>query len=369
MVEKGKISQFQLFAMIVLFLFGSTTIVTSINIAGRNTWISAIFSLFAALGIAKVIFLLSQKFPGQTLVEYLPLLLGRKLGKLVAVFYLWYFLHLGSIVLRNYGELLGAAIMPETPIWFFHLTLGLVTAFLIYNKLEVMGRMSELAFPFTIGLSLMTSLLLTVTGHLKWETLLPIFETGIKPIILGSIPLTAFPYGELIIFAMIIPYLKEAKKAKRPLFSGLLFGWIILFFTLTETLSFYGEYMATLAFPRFFAVRLISIGDFIERIEPLILATWLMAGLIKVGVCLYGFVLGFAQLFRISDYNFLVIPAITMMAGLANLIYENIFEMLNFTVNIYPLYAMPFQIGFPLLLLILATFKQKKKAKPAGKAL
>ncbi|MFZ3171399.1 MAG: endospore germination permease [Carboxydocellales bacterium] len=358
MLEKGKLTSIQLFCLVTSFMFGSTVILQNLTAAGRDTWISTILAI--ACGVIMVIITtqLALSFPGLTLIEYIELLFGKILGKLIGALYLWYFMHLGALVLRNYGDLMSITVMQETPIWFFHLTLALIVAFFVYKRIEVMGRVSELLLPLTLLISIITSIFINLSGVMLTKNLKPVLEHGLTDILKGSFSIASFPYQESILFAMIYPYVNIPTKTRKSVIAAILFSGLILLSILIQDIGIFGEQMVSLTFPRYTAVKMISVGNFVERIDPFILAIWIMSGIIKIGVCLYCFVLGLAQLLKLKDYQALIIPSALIMIVLSNLIYDNTLEMLDFAVNIYPVYVFPFQVGLPLIMLVLSWFRK-----------
>lgn len=359
-MENGKISSYQLFCLVTIFLTGSTTILQSVNIAGRDTWISSIIGVFAGMCLAILMTVLYFKHPGMTLIELLQFLFGRIIGKFVGGLYLFYFLHLASLVLRNYGDFLSGVVMQETPLWFFHVTLGAVVAYFVYQRLEVMARVSEIAFAAGMSISMFTSVFINMSGIAKAQNIFPVSGYSLQKVLQGAIPSASFPFLEIIVFMMIIPYLDKPRKARKVLTGGTLLAGAVLTIILIQDIMVFGEYMATLTFPRYSAVRMISVGRFVDRIEPGILVVWIMGGLIKIGVCLYAFVLGFAQLLGLSDYKFIVVPSTVILVVMSIQVYKNVFQMLNFATNIYPVYAFPFEVMIPVIMVCISFFKKKK---------
>ena len=369
MPEKERISLYQLFCMVVTFIFGTSSILMSLTIAGRNTWISMILAIIPAAVMVLVITGLAEKYPGMTLIEYAQALLGKIPGKIVGALYLWYFLHLGALVLRNYGEFLTTEVMPETPLWFFQATLAAVVGFFVYHRIEVMARLSEIVLVIAIFVSFMVSFLITNSNIIEVKNLLPVMEHGVGKVLLGSVPITAFPFLEVVLFAMFFPHVKSAAKCRKVTLGAIGLSGLILTMIMVQLIAVFGEYMSSLTYPRFYMVKMISVGGFIERIEPVVLAVWIMSGLIKMGICLYAFVLGLAQLLGLKDYRFLIGPAMITTAVLSVNVYENTYEMINFANNIYPIYAFPFEVALPVLMLVVALFKKRGgKAAQGGRS-
>ncbi|MDQ0658646.1 GerAB/ArcD/ProY family transporter [Paenibacillus sp. W2I17] len=68
----------------------------------------------------------------------------------------------------------------------------------------------------------------------------------------------------------------------------------------------------------------ISIGSFFERIEAIMASSWLISTYFKAMIYLYAFIVGCAELFKLKQYQILVLPASILIFGLANLISPSI---------------------------------------------
>ncbi|WP_227762187.1 GerAB/ArcD/ProY family transporter [Zhaonella formicivorans] len=358
MQEKGKISSFQLYCLMFNFLIGSTIIMQSLTAAGRDTWISEILAVLAGAVMVLVYKRLACIFPNMTLIQYSQVIFGKYVGKLIAIIYLWFFLHLGVLVLRNFGEFLTNLVMPETPIWFFHVTLVLVCAWFICCGLEIMGRTSELIFPVNMLLIFLTIILVALSQVMDMKNFLPFLEHGTANILKGAFARASFPYLETVLFTMLFPFVNTVKNSKKAALWAVFSAGAVLLALLLQDISVFGENLATFSFPRYAVIRLISVGNFLDRIDPVVIAVWITTALVKVGVCLYAFVLGLAQILGMKDYKPLTKPAAALMAVLSILVYENTYEMLDFAINIWPVYAFPFEVGLPLLMLVLVSWRR-----------
>src|SRR5690606_501243 len=100
--------------------------------------------------------------PSKTLVDILKEKLGKVAGNILAVLYTWYFIHLASLVLRDFGEFICTVTFPETPMAVVIGLFALIMVYAINSGIEVIGRLSELLVPVIpliasiISLSLIT---------------------------------------------------------------------------------------------------------------------------------------------------------------------------------------------------------------------
>ena len=121
MLEKGKVTNRQGILLLCFTLVVSTAVLflpaITATTAGRDGWIS-VLTVATAYGllVAWVIIKLGSKFPDRTLVEYAPVIFGPYLGKLIGVAYVFWFTHINSVIVREFGDFLLASFMPETPL-------------------------------------------------------------------------------------------------------------------------------------------------------------------------------------------------------------------------------------------------------------
>ncbi|WP_073165946.1 GerAB/ArcD/ProY family transporter [Desulfofundulus australicus] len=83
-------------ATALVFLPGLTAF-----IAGRDAWVAPLLSTLPGLYVILVITSLGQRLPGQTIVQYTETLLGPWLGKIIALSYIIFFLHVNGIIVRK----------------------------------------------------------------------------------------------------------------------------------------------------------------------------------------------------------------------------------------------------------------------------
>ncbi len=115
-MEKIKISSYQLAMLMMGFIFGTSAISVMAIAAYQDAWIAFIMGWcggFILLGIYTYLAVLN---PSKTLIDILNDHFGKYLGSLIAFFYILYFVHDLSQVVRNISEYMIVTIYTETPI-------------------------------------------------------------------------------------------------------------------------------------------------------------------------------------------------------------------------------------------------------------
>lgn len=360
-LEGGKISARQLYALLVLsHLETTTSILPSLTIAfaGRDSWLAVILAILAALPLGFLAAWLGARFPRQTLIQYNSILLGKPLGFLAGLLYIWFFVHIAALVVRESAVGFNLSVLPQTPPIVLVFILVLLAATTARGGIEVIGRLAESSFVLIIFFTLLTLTLPLNLAHLEY--LRPVLARGVtREFTAALIPLGLL--GELIAANMALPYLTKPEKATRTLFYVVLTsGAIILLFTLVIIVVF-GTTADNLTLPPFKLARMISIGNFLERIEVIVLAVWTIIALIKTAFYLWIGMLGPAQLFNLRGYRELAYPLGIIVIVLSILAYENFADAARFyTPRVWGIYAVSLEAGLLLLLSGAALLRRKK---------
>jgi len=359
MLENGRIDWKQLTWLIII-----SRSVTFVSLeamksppANQQTWLVGPIALGITMVMAIPFLILVKRFPRQTIIQYSETLLG-PLGKLIGVFYVLFFIHISAITLRQMGGFFTTAVMPETPTLVFIISLALLAASAVRNGIEVIGRTCQV-----IGPALLVTLILIVAlvaKDVNPKALQPLFDKGFSQILYGG-----FLYmprcTEILAVAMAAPYINLKQDINKATFAG--FAVYFLFFSLIDAtvIGVFGvEEAKTLAFPFFSLTRIISIGDFLERVEVFYLNIWILSLFIKATIFYYAAVLGTAQILRLKDYKPLTLPLGTIIVILSVFLAESQVELMEFTsYKIWTFYALPFVVFLPLALLLTELVRKK----------
>lgn len=365
MLEKGKINSRQLKILAMLYTLGSAILIVPSGLTAaskQDAWIAAIVGCALGLSLLLLYNALGTRYPEQTLIQYSQVVLGRWAGTAVGILYFLFFFLLSSLVLRNIGDFITSITLPETPIQAVHIMFLLIVIIGARLGLEVVARASEIFFPWILLLLLV--LVICISPQIHAYKMLPMFEEGIKPILKGSLSILGIPYLELVVFLMLYPYINKVGKAGKALFTGALFGGIVLIvITMMCILVLGADFTARHAFPSYTLAKKIHFGEFIQRIEVFMGITWFLTIYFKLIICFYASVLSLAQLCKLRSYKPLTLPMGLILIVLSLIVYPNIVYFRNFASKIWTPYALTFGLALPLLLFIVSSIRNKAKAQ------
>ncbi|MDI7740586.1 GerAB/ArcD/ProY family transporter [Lysinibacillus fusiformis] len=365
-MEKAKISAYQLLVLIFLFEIGSAILVPLAIEAKQDAWLAVLLGLAGGCGLFWIYHRLYSYYPDIPLTEYMQRILGSFLGKVLAFFYVLYFMYIAARVLRDFGEMLIIVFYPQTPLFLMNVLMVLVVVYTIRKGIEVIARAGELLFIFMILLGISCIVLITVSGIIEISNLEPLLQEGLKPVLKTAFTQTLyFPFGEAIVFAMILPYLKKAPKSLKTGLLGLGLSGLIIALIMAMNISVLGVNLISRShFPLLSTIQTIEFAGFLQRLDITFMLSTVVGGFFKISLYFYASLAGTANLFNIKNSAQLAYPLGLLLLVISISIASNFSEHVYEGLQIVPLYVhLPFQVIIPGLLLIIAFFKNRKMLK------
>ncbi|WP_159067713.1 GerAB/ArcD/ProY family transporter, partial [Paenibacillus ihuae] len=99
------------------------------------------------------------------------------------------------------------------PLFILSMLMILSGAYVLHKGLEVLTRTSLMFAVIVLLIGVFSLVLLILSGSIKLLRLLPVLENGIGPVMDSVVHQNyMFPFGEMICFTMLMPYLSGVKK-------------------------------------------------------------------------------------------------------------------------------------------------------------
>ncbi|OLN21437.1 spore gernimation protein KB [Domibacillus antri] len=363
-MEKAKISAYQLFVLIVLFELGSALLLPLAIEAKQDAWLAILIGMAGGCCLFFIYYGLYHYYPDILPTEYTQKIIGKFLGRILSFLYILYFMYLAARVLRDFGEMLLIFAYSETPLFVTNSLLIIVIIYTVRKGIEVLARTGELLFVFIGLLAVSGFLLITLSGVIQVTNLQPVLENGMLPVVKTAITQTLYiPFGEIIVFAMIIPYLNRPEKLKRTGLYALGVSGFSLALVMAMNISVLGVSLtARSQFPLLSTIQTIQVEQFLERLDVYFMLTLVIGGFFKIAVFSYAAVTGAANLFNVKEPSRLVYPIGVVILLISMIIASSFSEHIEEGVKVIPLYVhLPFQIIIPTLLLFAAYLKNRNK--------
>ncbi|TQI66149.1 endospore germination permease [Clostridium sp. KNHs216] len=364
-MKKQYLSMRQAICVMVVYICGSSVVLGGNSEAGQDSWIALLLSQVIAIPMVLIYAKIIKLFPEKNIFEVAEILFGKIAGKIVTALIAWYALHLGALVLRNFSEFVEITAMPETPQLALMIVMILVTTYMARSGAEVLGKWSLVSLVIIVSIMFLTVILLY--NRLDMNNFMPVMEHSTKAILTGSYEIFTFPFVETVLFLSLADYVKKEDSPFKIYVWAEVLGALIMLIVALRNIAALGAAMLKVeTFPSYSAARIISISDFLARVEGFISTNFILGGITKITVCLLAASKGLASLFNIRDCKKLVLPVSLCMLALCSIVYRNTMEMINF-LDIYKIYAIPFQIVIPVMIWIGGEIKARVKEGTAEK--
>lgn len=361
-MKKVKISPRQFGILVTFYSIGTAILITPselASIAKQDSWIAAILGVGLALLLVLLYTSLGNQFLDKTIVQINELLLGKWLGKLVSLAFVFFSLIGAAILLIIIGYFLTTEVMPETPIAAINILFASIVVMGARLGIETIARAAEILFPLFFFLFIMLAVLLS--PQIEFQNLQPVLDNGVKPIIEATISFTSIISLSPIILLMFFPVsVNQPKQAQKAFFNGTLLGGIFLIVTIALSLLVMGaDQTAWHIYPSYNLAKKVNIGDFIQRIEVLMALMWIITIYFRLVLYFHVTVFGLAQILNIKDYRPLTLPLGIILVALSLIIYPNIIYAATWTKETWLPFASTFGLILPLILLVVAKFRKK----------
>lgn len=318
-MEKAKISGIQLFAIMFIFELGTALVVNYGTDAGKDAWLSTLLAMGGGVALFFIFYSLFRQYPNLPFTGYIREILGKYLGWIIGLVYCNHFIYICGRNVREFGSLIISSTLLETPLVVINLTLVVVMCYVIHLGVEVVGRTAEVFVVILFLLGIAGNFFILVSGDVNFHQIRPFLEHGWKPILTTAFPhLLIFPFGEMIAFTMLLPYLNRPELAKRVGLTAVISSGLILSWTVLLNTSVLGiDVMHRSVFPTLTAVGKVNLLEFTERLDAIVVFTLLITVFFKASIYLYAAVIGLADLFKLNTYRQILFPIGTIVIFLS----------------------------------------------------
>ena len=282
--SKDKISMKQ--AFIIFFLaIGAPSLRVISNymsyFAKNGAWLSAIIYLIPAVIYIYVLKKLIQK-KETSLYDIYEEIFGKTFNKFITVIYILWTLFLAALYLRMFGERFVGTIVFDANIIAIIIFMACFVFFIVNQNIDTLGRMAEVLI-FFFSFIILTIFFITFS-EIDVKNLWPVTYNDTIPVLKGIIPLlslTSYITATLFLGDKISDINSFAQK-------GNIIILLICFSAITLILSTTGIFGYKLnlqfLFPYFVTLKNINILNTIERIESLVISTWLATDAIIISL-------------------------------------------------------------------------------------
>ncbi|MHB1654723.1 MAG: GerAB/ArcD/ProY family transporter, partial [Desulfitobacteriaceae bacterium] len=198
-------------------------------------------------------------------------------------------------------------------------------------------------------------------NNIKLENLKPVFQMSMWEDLQNSL-LPGSLYGICIIMGVFMAYHNNPKDSLKAKLGGVVTGTLLIIINLLVVIMVFGTNLCSeLRFPLYSLAQMIEVGDFFERLEPLVMIFWVAAGFLSITMLYYVSTLGFAQLLNLPDYKPLTPFIGAVVFIITMLLFRNITETDTLFEKFFPYLALPVEGGLTTLLFLVSLLRHRKK--------
>lgn len=320
----------------------SVRIVASITAksAKQAAWLAPLVSVFFLIAIFFMFHKFFTRFKNSSFTEVIHNIVGKLPGKILLILYILWSTMLLAMYVRYYAERLVTSAYPSIDIRFFIIVLLVVVVIVLRSGIVVISRMNEIILPLLTLVFFILIILVLPELHIK--NLTPLSYKDIVPVLKASTGVTGiWIYITLIFFIGHEINDKEnlfKKGKKTTLFLFSITTLIIL--TSVGTLGYSIIERTPLTFLA--TVKQISTFNTIQRVESILVCTWIISDFILISVFTYIILKMFKSLFGFSKITPFISVFLAFIYFLSLILTKRSFELQEFSDQI----ALPLNIFF-----------------------
>ncbi len=359
----------QLLFILLIFEVSSAILYTPARVAalaGPDSWFAvSLGDVFYGLLVLLVAVALGKRFPAQVFTEYLPEILGKVPGKLLAAAYALMFIHFGSLLLNEGSTFIQLTLLNLTPPAVLETVLAAMAIYGAYLGIEVIARENGMVLP--IWMLMVFLLLALAASEMNFSYLKPVFENGLLPVLRAGLFHSGWR-GEVFFLLMLYPYLNQKHEALK---TGLLYlGSVMILAGAVHAVivGVLGDLVAAhLIYPFEELAGYISLGNWIERLEIVVSIFLIAAFIIKLAVIYHSAGIAVASTLGLKNYRITLIPIALMAIILSRVLYGTYLKLSNFLFYPWPIEALIVQLAIPALILLIVVIRKKAGPEACGR--
>ena len=360
LIRNNQISKRQVRLLLILQMF-STPILMLPRVMARTVnqdgWLIPVLGLLVGYVYLYLITNLTKEFPGQTISEFAPIIVGKILGNTIVILLGLKILITTAFELRLLCEIVKQILLPNTPTGVVMMVMLFTASYLAGAGIEAYGRMGELlVFVVFIPLAIVASFIVVKADY---RQLLPVFQSAPMDIARATyyISLTLMPLEFMLLFT---GFMREPDKAESTCRWAILVIFIIQVISIMLTYVGIGVIEAKRNFwPILTLVQNIQFpGAFIENQEIAMISCWIISIFMYISGGIYSISLIGGRTLKLEKDSFFILPFIPIIYILAMM--PSSFGQVYKWNNIFRIYTGAiFLLPIPLILLIITRIQKR----------
>jgi len=332
---------------------------------GRNGgWVAPLVAIaLGALPASLLVGTLVRRHPGYSPGEMATQLLGNWAARLFTLLLALYSLYVSVLAMRDVTEFIPTAILPATPTLAISLTFMLAVVYGAYSGAEVISRLAVVSTILLLsGLALVG---VTVIGLIQPLNLLPVADRGLGQVLSASWPPIGF-FAECWALFPFVGMLDKGQTAVRGLVLGAVVGGVYLAIETALVSAVFGvDFAETFTFSGYTLTQQVSIGEFVERLDIILVNFWMISMVAKLSIHFWTAVTGASYTLGLKNERILLLPLGAILIAWTEY-RPDITSHMDFSIHMWPYISLGFSIGLPGLLLVASWVRAHRSRTRSG---
>ena len=325
---------------------------------GSSAWINIIYISIIMLFFVLITIKLFKKFEGNDILDISNYLGGKGLKSFCGIGYIFSYILVSFLVLRDFSETLITIYYSNSPLIF--IMLFIIIGMLLGNKFGFKAIIKTNLYIMPIVIFSILVMFFSSLKNFEFQSLFPILGNGANATFFSGFS-NIFAFSGLGYLFLIMPYLNNCKQFKKISITCIIISSIYLLLSVLCLLLVL-PYIAVTDETNsiYLLTRTLEFGRFFQRIDALFILLFIMSCLSYLTITLFLILDIFKKITNIKDSKAMSYCFSTLILGLA-LIPDNISIIRNINYTVLKDFILYFIFGFSTIVLILANIKKKKK--------
>lgn len=273
-----------LFTMVTGLLNHVIILPPLLDAAGRDAWISILFTYVLYLGWALLLYYIIRVTKQESLIKWLQKRMGKPITYILMAGIVLYLIISVTITLKDMVLWTHVTYLPYTPPIITTLSFLSLCLLLANTSLRTIAIVNGILLPIVIILGFFVAS--ANMSKKDYALLTPLFEYGLTPSLLGMIYV-----GAGLIEVSTILYFQHRVKTRINYLSLFIIGSILIWLTLGPTMgaiaTFGPDKASELRFPAYEQWALLSLGRYVEHVDFFSIYQWLSGAFLRITIGLY----------------------------------------------------------------------------------
>ncbi|MCD8510588.1 MAG: spore germination protein [Bacillus sp. (in: Bacteria)] len=307
-LEQISQAQLAMFTFTYLFTTNIGFLISPLIGAGSYTaWLSLLAANIIALFFVYIAFYVCEQCPKKSFLDHGDAIVTRWIHLFFLGYIGFYFFHYASLISRFFQDFIIQTYLPTTPDWAISFLICVLAIIAVWSGIETIFRFTQLFFFLTVAAA--TSIPLLILTNLEFDMLVAFINRFPVVQVFGTTMYTVPWYTDILIVVLFYHLISESKKSFKSISIFMVLTTFVLIPNLLVTIMvFRPDYGSDLTYPILEVIRQVSIANFIENVDPILVAIWMTGICIKFSICLYSATKVLAKLLNIYNYRMLVPP-------------------------------------------------------------